>query len=72
MAKAREIWADVAKGVGIILVIMGHANCPNLPHGIICSFHMPLFFFLSGLFISRQCENDFYIYLKNNTLLILM
>lgn len=66
MDKTRETWVDIAKGIGIILVIMGHANCPNLPHGIIYSFHMPLFFFLSGLFISRQCENNFRIYLKKN------
>lgn len=41
---------DVAKGIGILLVIIGHA----LPNGgfwrnFIYSFHMPLFFFLSGL-----------------------
>lgn len=66
MDKTRETWVDIAKGIGIILVIIGHANCPNLPHGIIYSFHMPLFFFLSGLFISRQCENNFHIYLKKN------
>lgn len=47
----RENWVDIAKGIGIILVVMGHANCPEIPHGIIYSFHMPLFFFLSGLFI---------------------
>ena len=66
MDKTRETWVDIAKGIGIILVIIGHANCPNLPHGIIYSFHMPLFFFLSRLFISRQCENNFHIYLKKN------
>ena len=24
----RENWVDIAKGIGIILVVMGHANCP--------------------------------------------
>ena len=38
MDKTRETWVDIAKGIGIILVIIGHANCPNLPHGIIYSF----------------------------------
>lgn len=62
----RENWVDIAKGIGIILVVMGHANCPEIPHGIIYSFHMPLFFFLSGLFISKQCKCEFQLYLKKN------
>lgn len=66
MVKTREPWVDIAKGIGIILVVVGHACCPELPHAIIYSFHMPLFFFLSGLFISRQCEKGFSIYLKKN------
>lgn len=28
MNKQREIWADIVKGIGIILVVMGHAGCP--------------------------------------------
>ena len=66
MNKQRENWVDIVKGIGIILVVMGHAGCPVLPHGIIYSFHMPLFFFLSGLFIKRQCEKDFCTYVKKN------
>ena len=66
MNKQRENWVDIVKGIGIILVVMGHAGCPVLPHGIIYSFHMPLFFFLSGLFINRQCEKDFCTYVKKN------
>lgn len=62
----RENWVDIAKGIGIILVVMGHACCPMIPHGIIYSFHMPLFFFLSGLFICKQCKYEFLLYLKKN------
>ena len=49
-------WVDAAKGLGIIFVVLGHAiadTTPNVPifgkiFQIIYSFHMPLFFFLSG------------------------
>lgn len=49
-------WVDVAKGMGIVLVVLGHAIADILPNvyifrktfQIIYSFHMPLFFFLSG------------------------
>lgn len=56
-------WVDYAKGIGIILVVYGHVARGVLNAGIavdkellllldklIYSFHMPLFFFLSGLF----------------------
>lgn len=47
---ARIPWIDTAKGIGIVLVILGHTY--SIPHWIYCliyGFHMPLFFLLSGL-----------------------
>lgn len=49
-------WVDAAKGLGIIFVVLGHAIADTMPNApifgkifqIIYSFHMPLFFFLSG------------------------
>ena len=41
-------WIDKAKGIGIILVILGHTICPPNIKFWLYSFHMPLFFFLSG------------------------
>lgn len=48
--KHRDASFDIAKGVGIILVVIGHAfkEYPNC----IYSFHMPLFFIISGYFLS--------------------
>lgn len=74
----RESWVDYAKGIGIILVVFGHVNRGLYSSGIylsegiyktidnfIYSFHMPLFFFLSGLFfiqsIDRRGRKDFII-----------
>jgi fucose 4-O-acetylase-like acetyltransferase len=50
---------DVAKGLGIIMVVLFHIPyCSKLPFsGIITMFYMPLFFLMSGLFfkpINRQ------------------
>ena len=43
-------WIDAAKGIGICLVVAGHALPANaLAATVIWAFHMPLFFFLSGL-----------------------
>lgn len=49
MSEKRIHWVDFSKGIAIILVIVGHTvNNPSLIRGIIFSFHMPLFFILSG------------------------
>lgn len=41
-------WIDVAKGVGILLVFLGHSKLPVV-HSYIYMFHMPLFYVLCGL-----------------------
>lgn len=48
--KKRIDWIDVAKGVAIILVIIGHSIKYNSDlYRFILSFHMPLFIILSGI-----------------------
>ena len=45
----RDKSIDIAKGIGILLVILGHVpTVPTELKKIIYSFHMPLFFFVSG------------------------
>ena len=46
-AKRRIDYYDIAKGIGIILVVWAHARGPGFPY--IYQFHMPFFFILSGL-----------------------
>lgn len=63
----RTDWVDIAKAIGIILVVYGHVarglfnagiempeSIYRLADSIVYSFHMPLFFFLSGLFLYRS------------------
>ncbi len=67
--KQRDLWVDYAKGVGILLVVYGHvargvSNAGialndylyHLTDSMIYSFHMPLFFFLSGLYFQSSVE----------------
>lgn len=47
----RKKWIDTIKGILIILVVIGHAGKNNLQDNIkqiIFSFHMPVFFMISG------------------------
>lgn len=63
MQKKRIEWVDILKGIAIILMMMGH--CTNHKYGElsgsihlwIYSFHMPLFFFLSGVTFSIKKGN---------------
>ncbi len=50
LAEKRIQWIDISKGIGILLVIVGHCvNSGNYTFRWIFSFHMPLFLILSGL-----------------------
>ena len=68
---ARVSWVDTAKGFGIILVVFGHALRGLVNSDLmewtptaryvdtwIYAFHMPLFFFISGLFLSQSAAKS--------------
>jgi len=48
MPNNRIAWIDALKGFGMVLVILGHMTIPDIARRFIFSFHMPLFFFISG------------------------
>lgn len=41
-------WLDIAKGITIILMVIGHTSIPDPFSRFIYAFHMPLFFIASG------------------------
>lgn len=72
LMRDRLHWVDYAKGIGIFLVVVGHVlrglvNSsilqPSFLVGFvdrwIYGFHMPLFFFISGLFVKRSLSKPF-------------
>ena len=55
----RKIYVDIVKFIGIALVVLGHnavlqETNDSYLYNLTYAFHMPLFFFLSGCFISEQ------------------
>jgi fucose 4-O-acetylase-like acetyltransferase len=63
--KNRDLFLDIAKGLAIILVVVGHVvqgSSPNfddlLWFKVIYSFHMPLFVFLSGAVAAIAFKSD--------------
>jgi fucose 4-O-acetylase-like acetyltransferase len=58
-------YLDIARGIGILLVVLGHNDFGAVSpffHQVIYSFHIPLFFFLSGYFINTALP--FFDYFK--------
>ncbi len=65
MGKQRLDYIDIAKGIGILCVIWGHIVTPhNFSARFIYSFHMPLFFFLSGMFFNGGKYTSFLDFIK--------
>lgn len=60
--KKRIEYVDIAKGIGILLVVFCHIMSKNDIYNIIYMFHMPLFFFLSGITFNEN--NKFYVFVK--------
>ena len=52
--KDRIIWIDQLRSIIFLLVIIGHVELPKETQSFIYSFHMPLFFFISGLTVNRE------------------
>ncbi len=74
----RKLWLDAAKGIGIVLVVFGHSADGLFSAGqlarsgaigtaffLIYTFHMPLFFFLSGLTIPKSLGRGSTPFLKD-------
>ena len=55
-------WVDTSKGLGILLVIVGRCGIGGIPLKWVYSFHLPLFFIISGyLFSYNENIRDFII-----------
>lgn len=67
VSKQRDKSIDIAKGIGIILVVYGHLVCPIKRE--IFLFHMPLFFLLSGYFFSTKDAMKTFLSKKSRVLL---
>lgn len=53
MKNEREQYFDVARGIVIILVVLGHVTTDQSMRDVIFSFHMPFFIIASGFFFKE-------------------
>ena len=85
VSRGHNAQVSIAKALGIILMVMGHAGCPEYLHDFIYLFHMPLFFFLSayffrdvkvvdsaGQYVLRKFKNLYWPYIKWSIIFLLL
>lgn len=57
--RSRYEYIDITKGIGILLVVWAHILLIGWSHELIYAFHMPLFFFVSGMLFRPQRYDSF-------------
>jgi len=66
----RVPFLDIAKGITIILVVIGHSSLPHVVSKWIWSFHVPLFFMVSGMLFSKEKYPTFLKFTSNRLKLL--
>lgn len=71
VSDTRIEWVDIAKGFGMIFVILLHTGASKYLHIIFGSFHMPLFFMIAGFFLfAKEYKFKKFAFSKVRTLII--
>lgn len=67
----RLVVFDVVKGLGMLLVIYAHVNYQTEVLTTIYSFHMPLFFIVSGMLFDRKRFPDFKTFIRRKAVTLI-
>lgn len=68
-AAGRLRFVDIAKGISIICIILGHLGIHNITR-VVFTFHVPIFFLITGYFVSRKEGVRDFAMKKARTLLV--
>lgn len=64
-------YLDIAKGITIILIVIGHSSIPEILSRWIWSFHLPFFFIISALFVRWDNDENAVSFIKRKTIILL-
>ena len=68
-AAGRLRFVDIAKGISIICIILGHLGIHNITR-VVFTFHVPIFYLITGYFVSRKEGVRDFAVKKARTLLV--
>ena len=60
----RNTIISICKAFAIILMVIGHADAPDILNAFLYEFHMPIFFITAGYFFSTKYLNDETTFIK--------
>ena len=63
--KGRIAYVDFMKALGMLTIIWGHIMLSGITNSMVYAFHIPLFFFLSGLMFRSSKYPSFVGFIKN-------
>lgn len=69
ISKKRLEYIDIARGIAIISIILGHLGLRSI-NKIVFTFHVPIFFLITGYFLNTRCSLKEFVKNKARTLLI--
>lgn len=67
--KKRVPYIDIAKGIAIISIILSHLNNSQIIR-VVFTFHVPIFYFITGYFINNNLQIKEFVKKKARTLLV--
>lgn len=67
--KERLVYFDIAKFLGMMMIILGHFGVPDI-NTFVYTFHVPLFFLISGYFFIPKKDYKAFIKIKFKQLII--
>ncbi len=62
-------YIDIAKGISMVCIILGHLGNPSI-NRVVFTFHVPIFFLITGFFINEKTTLKEFIKIKARTLLL--
>ena len=62
-------YLDIARGIAIICIILGHLNNAHI-NQVVFTFHVPVFYFITGYFLGKKSSVKAFIRQKARSLLV--
>lgn len=69
MNRTRIQFIDIARGISIFCIILGHLGNLQI-NRVVFTFHVPIFFFITGYFIDKDSKLKYFFKKKIRTLLL--